>query len=371
MGLESKLRRWQDAGLLDGATADRIRAYESASSRPVALWAVIGLGLLALALGIILIIASQWDEIPAATKLWAHWLATAAVAIAAWLGIRREQRWQAEAALFLLGALVLGGIALQGQIYQLVSPIWQPLLFWAALCTPAFLLLGRTRLTAIALALMLVWLGVTAATEVSGWAEPLARGLAFSLPPTFVALSFVHHDDAFGAGLREAGLILLLLGASLAHIAWADRLSADSARDMALSLPLPAAATIAGVLLARRADLAERRTIPLVLLASFAGAALAMVSPHENHWTARLVGALSFFAMWGGIGLAAYAGGWRTLFGVAVAAIALRLFIVYFELFGTLASTGWGLVLAGLLVIGLGVAWRRIIRLFLARRAAA
>lgn len=50
--------------------------------------------------------------------------------------------------------------------------------------------------------------------------------------------------------------------------------------------------------------------------------------------------------MWGVAARAAGEDGWRLLFGTAVAAIAIRLFIIYFELFGSLASTGLGLVAA-------------------------
>jgi hypothetical protein len=43
-----------------------------------------------------------------------------------------------------------------------------------------------------------------------------------------------------------------------------------------------------------------------------------------------------------------------------VAAVAVRLFIVYFELFGSLATTGLGLIVAGALLIGLTLLWRRV-----------
>jgi hypothetical protein len=82
--------------------------------------------------------------------------------------------------------------------------------------------------------------------------------------------------------------------------------------------------------------------------------------PHGDNPAARLAGVLSYFALWGLIARAAAAHGWRALFGLAVAALALRLFIVYLELFYDLASTGLGLILGGLLLLGLAAGWRRI-----------
>ena len=67
--------------------------------------------------------------------------------------------------------------------------------------------------------------------------------------------------------------------------------------------------------------------------------------------------------MWGLVAHAASESGWRALFGVAIAAIAIRIFIVYFELFGTLATTGAGLIAGGLLLIALALGWRRVFRL--------
>ncbi|MEL6738860.1 MAG: DUF2157 domain-containing protein, partial [Pseudomonadota bacterium] len=47
--------------------------------------------------------------------------------------------------------------------------------------------------------------------------------------------------------------------------------------------------------------------------------------------------------------------GWRGVFQLAVAAIALRLIILSFELASDLLLSGFGLILSGLLI--LGIAW--------------
>jgi len=65
MSIARKLARWREAGLIDEATSSRIQAFEDAERTPVALYALGVLGASAVALGLILIIAANWDVIPA------------------------------------------------------------------------------------------------------------------------------------------------------------------------------------------------------------------------------------------------------------------------------------------------------------------
>jgi hypothetical protein len=65
--------------------------------------------------------------------------------------------------------------------------------------------------------------------------------------------------------------------------------------------------------------------------------------------------AMLFFALWIGIAAAALTAHWRGVFQLAVGAIALRLIILSFELAGDLLTSGFGLILAGVMI--LAVAW--------------
>src|SRR3546814_19498038 len=89
------------------------------------------------------------------------------------------QLWTAEGVLFLLGALVLGGIALQTQIFQLVGESWQALWFWLALTAPVLVLMARSRLNGYALALMAGWAALALGT---GEVGALGRGNRLAVP---------------------------------------------------------------------------------------------------------------------------------------------------------------------------------------------
>jgi len=364
MGIDRKLQAWTEAGLIDEAAATRIRAFEAQQARPVALWAMVGLGLLALALGIILVVSANWDLIPEAVKLAVHMSLTAMAAAAAWWGASRAKPWLAEGALFLLGALVLAGIGLHAQVYQLTGPLWHALLLWTILMTPALLLGGKTRLTGTGWALMamgaMLSLALDHAEERGPWLW--IHGLAMATPALLVALSFLPRlAPAFGAAVREIAIVALLAAASIAHFGWASEVTGTEASEMALRFVLPALAAMLAILVNRRTGAMQ----PGLLLALVAGptlaAALALAVPHPDVWVSRLVGVMTFTMLWGFIAREASATGRSALFAVAIAAIAIRIFIIYIELFGSLAATGGGLIAGGVLLVVLALAWRRIV----------
>jgi hypothetical protein len=65
--------------------------------------------------------------------------------------------------------------------------------------------------------------------------------------------------------------------------------------------------------------------------------------------------ALLFFVLWAGIAAGALRAHWRGVFQLAVGVIAVRLIILSFELAADLLTSGFGLILAGVMI--LGVAW--------------
>lgn len=363
VGVERNLARWQAAGLIDAETAQAIHYYEQQNARPIAQWAIAGLALLALALGLTLLVAANWDQISAPVKLAVHFALTAASGLAIWIGQRRGMASVTEGALFLLGALVLGGIALQGQIYQLASPIWQPLAIWTVLCAPAVTMLGTTRLTGLMLGLMACWLGIALASDGMGQPETafhLRIGAALGIPFLLLLTSaLITERSKFAAALRAVALAALLVLGSFAHLAWATTIDGADIREALKVLPIPLLAALLCLATLRKAGGPQNVTTTTVI-ATFAAAALVAFIPHDDSWPWRLFGAAVFTAMWGAICRAAVTEGWRHLFGLGVGAIALRLFIVYFELFGSLATTGAGLIVGGLLVLALLGIWQRI-----------
>ena len=133
---ERKLRAWQDAGLIDEAAVARILAFEAQHERPLGLWAAIGIGALAIGLGIVSVVAANWEEVPGAVRLSLH------LALIAGLGgfialrgarLAGEHSWWLEAALFVLAVLGMAFFGHLGQVYQTSAPLYVPLTAWLVL----------------------------------------------------------------------------------------------------------------------------------------------------------------------------------------------------------------------------------------------
>ncbi len=92
MSLDRKLARWEDAGLIDGDTRARIRAFEQSERAPVALYALGVLGAGTLALGVVSVVAANWDGIPGSVKLGGDLLIGAVLAMSTYVAVRRGPR---------------------------------------------------------------------------------------------------------------------------------------------------------------------------------------------------------------------------------------------------------------------------------------
>ncbi|MFC0590084.1 DUF2157 domain-containing protein [Novosphingobium aquiterrae] len=354
---ERKLSAWVEAGVIDPAAAARIRAFEGQHSRPLALWAVIGIGALAIALGLISVVAANWDAIPATVRLGIHLALLAGAAIALWV-LRGRNAWGEEALLFVFGALGLTFMGHIGQAYQTTSPLWQPLAIWLVLFAPLFLLRGQSWLAALGLGgvlIVAVWSFAADhdARDGSFLVFALPTALPLVLAPLGAVLRVRSDRAAFWRRLEELGFGYALGGASLIAITSgiqerATGWYADRAWTNLMIWAAAAFAAAAAVWLVRSDR--SNRTAAVVLAA--AGIVALLAWPIQSM---QVAGALLFMALWAVVAACALRGGWRGVFQLAVAVLALRLIVLSFELEDDLLSSGAGLIVSGLLI--LGIAW--------------
>jgi hypothetical protein len=260
-----------------------------------------------------------------------------------------------------LGVLGLAFFGHLGQVYQTSSPLWQPLAIWLVLFAPLLLLRGQSLLTAL---LLTGALGVACWDYAVGHYDLFYRGetaphawIAFitALPVALAPLGAWMRERsarrAFWKRLEQLALVYAVGGASLTCIAAGiDAFGSDDASSFASQ------AIRAGVALGAAALVAAARRRPsgeasAAVLAA-AGLASIIAVPISG---SDLVGGVLFMALWVGIAAAALHAGWRGVFQLAVGVIALRLIVLSFELASDLLTSGFGLILSGLLI--LGVAW--------------
>jgi uncharacterized membrane protein len=368
-------RRWQAAGLIDDELAQRIVAWENARRRPIFLWAIAGMGTLALGLGIMAIVGANWEAIPAWLKLATDLGLTALCAAAVFVCWQRDWPWRRELAALLLFALVLSGIALIGQVYQLQSEPWHALVLWLALCTPFLALTALSRLSGIlwAIAVATTWFVAEAPLQgvlirigalppqQNSWDDSYLLPLLSYLAACLMIMVAVLR----GLWPPARGQADLLLRLALAGLAAACSLTmgfvwrpfADASPAGPIVAALVASLATMAVLWSGRPR-AERTVLLAVVAASFAGWALALLVADTGRGN-DLVRAVLFILYGAALGGLAARAGARGLFGFAFTMVGLRLLILYFEAIGGLTATGLGLIGGGLLCLLLAaIGWR-------------
>lgn len=371
-------RRWKEAGVIDEGAFQRIVAWENANRRPVWLWAVAGMGALAIGLGLLAVVGANWETIPFWLKLCIDIGLNALCAATVFVFWQRGLAWPREIAALLLFALVLSGIALIGQIYQLQSAPWRAVVFWLAICTPFLALVSTTRLVGTLwfvsavttwfvasdlLADLLFYIGVLHGNERSWWSSSLVFLKLLTWLPAclFIAVGCARRlwlparaQGDFLLQLAFAGMIVAT-SLSIAFYTW-ERHAADK---IALAALAGAATLGAGAALWFATDGAMRRAALTLLGASFVAWIAGLLPAGGNTLSQDVLRSLLFILYWAAIGWMAARAGWRGLFGIAFTVIGLRLLILYFEAIGGLSATGLSLIGGGVLCLGLAyVGWR-------------
>jgi len=362
MKLAPKLAEWQREGLLDGATAARIEAYEGRAKAPYLLYAVGGLGALAVSIGLLSIVAANWEAIPAGLKLALDFVLLGALAAAIY---RVEAKsWIREVVIFVFYGAVLASIGLVAQVYHQGGKLGDALLLWGLITAPVVLhgngrVLGATWLIALqtmcllqleehrprffhesavtflasfyVMSLGLIALGAwghlrRVKPELAGVAATLGR-LELVALATLAPLAWYEEKTSSLGGFGVICVVVVLLAAAIA-LAVRDEASRGSARGAHLAF------------------------VGTAVLTGF----LPWVVAHDKN---GLMAVLSFFVSWSLLGFIAYRQGRFNLLNVATAFLGVRLLIIYFEVFGSLLDTGIGLLSGGVLTLLLAWIWVR------------
>jgi len=368
MKFARKLDQWHRAGLIDGDTVQRIEAYERDQSSPVVLYAVGGVGAVAIVLGIVAIVASNWAAIPAGVKLAVDGLVAIALAVAV---LRTASGWTRDVLLMVNYGFVLASMSLVGQIYHLDSGTWRALLAWSVATLP-MMFLATGRFAATLWTLGLVTTHVFGVVHFFEWLDEstLEQTTLLDIAVILIGLSPVPYllfarsgwmrrerpavSSVFWATSWLGFAVLALLSASVFYFE-------ERARYTIIAGPLAVTAVLGGLAaLLPRIDetLSARALIGLrVLLVGGALTTLAALGGGRGDWPV-LAAVLQIFWL-GWMGWTALQMGHESLFRLGVAAVCIRLLGVYVEVFGSMLETGFGLIIGGLLTMALTWFWLR------------
>lgn len=367
MNITAKLNDWEKHQLLTTAQKEKILAYENQVRRPLFFYSLIFLSCFCIGLGAIALIASNWEQIPPSFKLSLDFMFLLANAGALWWSFSHNRRLAAEGLLILFAILILASIGLIAQVYHLPPRGLLFLTFWCVMTFPLLFLSGRVFFPfmwlmafyaawfdylyhvhsrfvqhlrdvyplwldwMMPLLLLLVYQGLkrTSLTAVAKaaklWIVILAGGLALVLDFRFFYSCYSWPDQGvYGYGLWLAGAVILGI------FGWFNR-----------NTPLKYGALSLGILLL------------YILQFSYLPA---------DETGQDLLGALLTIGLLFVCSVYAYRYNHPRLLNTASILIALRFFIIYLQVFGSLLTTGFGLIASGVVFLVLAVAWRRVRR---------
>jgi len=142
--LQTRVQAWQEAGLVTEPQATQIEKFEEEANqkRASGFEMLAYLGGLCIALGIILLIGYNWENIPPPVRQLGFMATLTGVAFGAhWFATHL----QLSAALQMIWLILpLAGIGLWGQVYNLSGDAYKPLFLWSVLSFPIALLGAQT-----------------------------------------------------------------------------------------------------------------------------------------------------------------------------------------------------------------------------------
>src|SRR2546429_726979 len=159
--LDKQLERWVSAGVVDAATAARIRTLEQSQGSSERLrWPVllaVALGGLLLCAGVLLFVAAHWDELSPA---WRFTLVLVLVAVFPIAGAMTEERFPAlSTTVYTIGTIcVCAGIFLSAPGFHLQEHWPSGMLMWTIGALAAWLLLGHWTQAPLLALLVPAWL---------------------------------------------------------------------------------------------------------------------------------------------------------------------------------------------------------------------
>ncbi|AVQ12638.1 Membrane protein, PF09925 family [Leptospira santarosai] len=378
MRLEQKLKKWVGAGLIRSEQSEAILNFEEARKTPYLYYSFIILGVVVIGIGVIAIVAANWEEIHDLIKLGAGLTVLSLVAgLAFW---KRENPNLLTVLIVLNSILILGMIGLVSQVYHLEGKYYEASILW---CVLNFLFLIVTDSKTL---IHLWFVGLQIA--VVGWIFEHD----FDFKRLYWENYFYHSTvgfftlwlwaERFSLESRKGSFFLwavlfLIAGSSffgfLRNMDHAIYESIDTSPGAWLKavrswgqIAVYLVALIPGfVLLFDRTRFTKTQRVSLVAgLFAFFLMRLPLFFLYASQETyfakvwnffVSLIPFFLFIVFW--LGIASAFRSHKRIFDLSLAIIGIRFLYFYFDLFGSLTYTGFGLITSGLLIIGCAIGY--------------
>jgi uncharacterized membrane protein len=352
-----KLTLWKDAGLISGAQLDSIRQYEEEHApKNIAAYTVITLGAIVICLGIISLIASNWEDLGDSVKLLMDFTILGTLSYFIFRYKDTDKKWLLETLIVSYFILILASIGLISQVYNTGGKFYQAAILWCAITLPIVLhATGRATTHIWFVAAIFSITSFLLETVHSFKEEEILLSWTYSvLPALLLAISFpmrsskVESLQVFGATSLFWSVFGFLTGSIFFSFLGVLKMdTASSARGLLQSL-LFISLILSGISVYFSYSQNKKLSILLVL---GLGIYLFMFCSHVFGFSSETLDVLFFIAIWFIAGFLFHLLESKRLFEFAIVSIGLRFLVAYFQLFASLLFNAFGLIISGVLII--------------------
>lgn len=376
MNLTKKITLWQQADLLSPAQAQAILDYENRSQKPVLMYSFLFLSAFCIGLGIISLISANWQIIPPAAKLMSDFVLLCLVVWGIYSASCRCKTLLREGLNVLYALLILASIGLIAQIYHLQPSGLQAYLLWSVLTFPIVLTCKKAVLPLIWLPVFMVsafdtmtdWRWFSRVIDIFEGAFPFAFAilclLIYSVIYRLLNTFLDEKVKAFTYAMKVWMVVSIAWQVLIMDFGAGDSLGiltafrghhADTA-SLQVFVFLIAAVTAFGIFSYK---LNYSRLLTSVIASLLVFAYVYMFLP-DNKDIASLWGFLLTMTILGWLVVYALIKSRSKLMNLATALMACRIFVVYLQVFGSLLSTGIGLIISGVVLLLIIFIWRKV-----------
>lgn len=374
MKIAKKLDVWLDNGLITSEQYKKIEAFEQNHKKPVIIGSLLGLSFFCIALGILSLVSANWEIIPVYIKLSLDILVLIGVGFGAVYFHNQEKNNFFEGMLILYAGLVLASIGLIAQIYQLQSDGMKAVLLWTILVFPVVLITRKVILP-------LIWLPLFTTSSINTLAEiNFVYAILEMIEKTFpyaisvcgiLLFAYIYRFTSyyfrtrlapqikamkFWLGFDIVSLVIVMdLGLGLLGEYGNPSYTENYASVIVISLLV--LATVAFGYYSNKYNYSRLLTCALAILLGFS---IIFMALPENKVLYDIWGFLLTMSILATVVVYALIKNKEKLLNIATACVAIRLFIVYIQVFGSLLTTGVGLIVSGVFFLSLLYVWKKV-----------
>ncbi len=370
--LSKYLGEWVEKGLISAGQEEQIFAYETArGSEQKTKWVFYGfiiLGVTVIGIGVISLVAANWEKIPPSVKLANNFLMLLATAYGVFRMDNRDNDILFDAMAAFFAFLCMASIGLISQVFHTGGELYQALTFWLVIVLPITVLGRRMFLPYLWSALAIVTYFNYSFSRGSYWYQ-LDNGysddvffaiylllpfLLFLASVVFKKVTFMErHGKALGVWLVPA-----FFGALIAMDVFLSYKRIDYLNGAAQPVILIGIIALTALFFEDELRKKEKIIIGVIM-----GLPLVIILPQifgEAFFAGgvgKFFGALFTLVMLFLLGLVFIVRDNKKLFHLVTLFMGIRFLVVYFQVFENLATTGFGLIVSGLIIIGVALLW--------------